>query len=83
MSVAEFLRPEEWLGRGGGPRYVQLRRRLEHGIETGVFAPNSSLPPEREIADITGGKAYMATDATELKEAFREIARSMNVVLTQ
>ena len=53
MSVAEFLRPEEWLGQSPGPRYVQLRRRLEHGIETGVFAPNSSLPPEREIADIT------------------------------
>ena len=53
MSVAEYLRPEEWLGQSAGPRYVQLRRRLEHGIETGVFAPNSSLPPEREIADIT------------------------------
>lgn len=53
MSVAEFLRPEEWLGQSAGPRYVQLRRRLENGIDTGVFAPNSSLPPEREIADIT------------------------------
>ena len=47
MSIAEFLRPEAWLGQTAGPRYVQLRRRLEEGIETGVLAPNSSLPPER------------------------------------
>lgn len=53
MNVFEFLQPEEWLGRTTGPRYVQLRRRLEEGIETGVLAPDTSLPPEREIAEIT------------------------------
>ncbi|MCI5110729.1 MAG: GntR family transcriptional regulator [Marivita sp.] len=53
MSVVDFLRPEGWLGESGGPRYVQLRQRLESGIESGVLAPNSSLPPEREIAEIT------------------------------
>ncbi|WP_424970841.1 GntR family transcriptional regulator [Dinoroseobacter sp. S76] len=53
MSVTEFLRPEGWLGETGGPRYVQLRQRLETGIENGVLPPNSSLPPEREIAEIT------------------------------
>ena len=53
MSAAEFLRPESWLGEASGPRYVQLRRRLEAGIESGVLPPNSSLPPEREIAEIT------------------------------
>lgn len=53
MNVAEFLRPEGWLGHTPGPRYVQLRRRLEEGIKGGVLTPNSSLPPEREIADIT------------------------------
>ncbi len=53
MSVVEFLRPEGWLVNSGGPRYVQLRRRLEQGIGSGVLLPNSSLPPEREIADIT------------------------------
>ncbi|MXW85916.1 MAG: GntR family transcriptional regulator [Boseongicola sp. SB0673_bin_14] len=54
MNAADLLQPEGWLGETGGPRYVQLRRRLELGIETGVLPPNSSLPPEREIADITG-----------------------------
>lgn len=53
MSVVEYLRPEGWLGESGGPRYVQLRQRLESGIENGVLPPNSSLPPEREIAEIT------------------------------
>lgn len=53
MSVIEFLRPEGWLGETGGPRYVQLRQRLETGIESGILPPNSSLPPEREIAEIT------------------------------
>ncbi|MEX0286596.1 MAG: GntR family transcriptional regulator [Paracoccaceae bacterium] len=53
MSVADFLRPEGWLGQSAGPRYVQLRRRLEEGIDTGVLPPNSSLPPEREIAELT------------------------------
>ncbi|RZW12405.1 MAG: GntR family transcriptional regulator [Rhodobacteraceae bacterium] len=53
MSAAEFLNPKVWLGQGSGPRYVQLRRRLEEGIDTGILPPNSSLPPEREIAEIT------------------------------
>lgn len=53
MGAAEFLRPADWLSEDGGPRYVQLQRRLKDGIETGRLAPNSSLPPEREIAEIT------------------------------
>ena len=53
MSAIEFLRPDGWLAKSGGPRYVQLRRRLEEGIDAGVLPPNSSLPPERELADIT------------------------------
>ena len=50
MNAAEFLRPEGWLKREDGPRYVQLRRRLLEGIESGVLPPKSSLPPERELA---------------------------------
>lgn len=52
--VTEFLRPNDWLNQNNGPRYVQLRQRLEAGIALGVLLPNSSLPPEREIAGITG-----------------------------
>ncbi|MEM1388743.1 MAG: GntR family transcriptional regulator [Pseudomonadota bacterium] len=53
MDITEFLHPDAWLSRRAGPRYVQLRRRLEEGIYGGILAPNSSLPPEREIAEIT------------------------------
>ncbi|MEM9247605.1 MAG: GntR family transcriptional regulator [Pseudomonadota bacterium] len=53
MTTVDFLRPESWLVPEGGPRYVQLRRRLIEGIETGILPPNTSLPPEREMAEIT------------------------------
>ena len=53
MTLAEFLKPGKWLSQGAGPRYVQLRRRLDEGIETGLLPPDSSLPPEREIAELT------------------------------
>lgn len=53
MNTVEFLRPSGWLGQNEGPRYVQLRQRLENGIACGLLPPNSSLPPEREIAEIT------------------------------
>lgn len=52
-DIIDLLRPEGWFSRNAGPRYVQLRRRLEQGIEDGILAPNTSLPPEREIAEIT------------------------------
>ncbi|WP_204115315.1 GntR family transcriptional regulator [Shimia biformata] len=53
MTITEFLAPDQWLDQHGGPRYVQLRSRLEAAIDAGILPPNSSLPPEREIADIT------------------------------
>jgi GntR family transcriptional regulator len=53
VKIEEFLKPDAWLGQSAGPRYVQLRRRLESGIRDGILAPNSSLPPERELAQMT------------------------------
>ncbi len=53
MSITDFLRPDAWLGRDNGPRYVQLRRRLQEGVDTGVLPPGSSLPSERELVEIT------------------------------
>lgn len=53
MNVAEFLNPDHWMGKGAGPRYVQLRRRIEEGIETGLLEPDTPLPPERELAQMT------------------------------
>ena len=53
MSIAEFLAPDRWLQSDGGPRYMQLRKRLTDGVEQGVLKAGNPLPPEREIATIT------------------------------
>ena len=54
MTISTFLQPEDWLRPDAGPRYAQLRRRLQDAIADGILAANASLPPEREIAEITG-----------------------------
>ena len=53
MNVAHFLDPEGWLQPDGGPRYMQLRKRLNDGVDQGLLKAGSPLPPEREIASIT------------------------------
>ena len=54
MTVAAFLSPQKWLQTDAGPRYIQLRKRLSDGVDTDVLAPGDPIPPEREIAAITG-----------------------------
>ena len=39
---------------GAGPLYRQLTRRIAAAIETGALEPGQSLPPEREMAALTG-----------------------------
>ncbi len=53
-TVTEYLLPEGWLSDDGGPLYVQLRKRIESGIGSGFLAPDMPIPPEREIASLTG-----------------------------
>lgn len=77
MSAAEFLVPDAWLNQSGGPRYVRLRRRLEEGIESGVLPPNSSLPPEREMAEITG------LSRVTVRKAIQELVRRGAIVQRQ
>ncbi len=77
MTITEFLHPESWLGRDAGPRYVQLRRRLEEAIETGLLAPNSSLPPEREIAELTD------LSRVTVRKAIHELVKKGSVVQKQ
>lgn len=54
MNFHDFLRPDLWLSSASGPRYLQLRRRIEEGIAAGHLPPHSPLPPERELASLTG-----------------------------
>lgn len=41
-------------GAGAGPLYLQLQRRIAEAIATGRLAPGASLPPERDMASLTG-----------------------------
>ena len=53
MSIQEVFDPSKWLSFTRGPRYIQLRRRIEKAIESGQLPPGTPLPPEREIASMT------------------------------
>ncbi len=54
MRLERFFEPEGWLSPTGGPRYLQLRRHLLTAIKSGAMEPETPLPPEREIAAMTG-----------------------------
>jgi GntR family transcriptional regulator len=53
MSIQGVFDPTSWLSPSGGPRYLQLRRRIEEAIVNGQLPPGTPLPPEREIASMT------------------------------
>ncbi|MCA8881476.1 MAG: GntR family transcriptional regulator [Rhodobacteraceae bacterium] len=77
MNMTEFLSSDDWLDRDKGPRYVQLRQRLEEAIDQGILAPNSSLPPEREIAEITD------LSRVTVRKAIQDLVRNGRVVQRQ
>lgn len=52
--MSALFRAEAFADEGAGPLYVQLTRRIAEAIEMGVLKPGQSLPPEREIAALTG-----------------------------
>lgn len=54
MSVIDYFKPDDWLGSSTGPRYRRLQERIEEAIGNDLLAPGAPLPPEREIANITG-----------------------------
>ena len=46
--------PEGFDETGAGPLYLQLQRRLSHAVAEGRLKPGDSLPPERDMATLTG-----------------------------
>lgn len=54
MTATQYLGTGDWLASGSGPLYARLRQRLQQGIASGVLTPENALPPEREIALLTG-----------------------------
>jgi len=65
MQIEEFLNPNNWLTASAGPRYLQLRRHLEKGINDGELPADSHLPAEREIAATTGLSRVTVRKAVE------------------
>lgn len=52
--MQEIFSPQGFDESGGGPLYLQLHRRLAEAIASGRLKPGDSLPPEREMAAMTG-----------------------------
>ena len=52
-SINKLLTQDTWLQPSGGPRYLQLSRHLAQKIRSGALSPETSLPSEREMAQIT------------------------------
>jgi GntR family transcriptional regulator len=47
-----LFHPDAWFRDGHGPRYEQLYRHLVAAIADGRLAPETQIPPERELADL-------------------------------
>lgn len=77
MTIEGFLNPDLWMVANGGPRYLQLRKRLSDGIEQSILKPGSPLPPEREIAGITN------LSRVTVRKAIQELAADGQVVQKQ
>lgn len=50
---------------GGGPLYLQLQRRIGDAIASGRLKPGDSLPPERDMATMTGLSRVTVRKAVE------------------
>ena len=52
--MSDLFSPDAFSDSGGGPLYVQLHRRIAEAIASGRLRPGDNLPPEREMAAMTG-----------------------------
>lgn len=52
--MQDLFAPDAFQETGAGPLYLQLHRRIAEAIESGKLKPGDSLPPEREMAAMTG-----------------------------
>ncbi len=77
MSIAAFLAPDQWQSARNGPLYVQLFQRLTDAVAQGLLPPGSTLPPEREIAQLT------ALSRVTVRRAVQLLARDGLIVQKQ
>ena len=77
MSIAAYLAPDQWQSAHRGPLYVQLFQRLSDAVAQGLLPPGSTLPPEREIAQLT------ALSRVTVRKAVQMLARDGVIVQKQ
>lgn len=74
MNIVDFLSPADWFRPDGGPRYIQLQKRIAAGVSEGILPPGSPLPAEREIAAITD------LSRVTVRKAMRPLAEDGTIV---
>ncbi|TWT99615.1 von Willebrand factor type A domain protein [Botrimarina colliarenosi] len=57
--------------------------RADVTVHTVTFSPNADINRMRAVANATGGRSFHADTAADLAEAFREIARTLPVLVTE
>lgn len=77
MNIADFLSATPAAEAGAGPRYVQLRRRIKDAIDSGILPPESALPSEREIGQLTD------LSRVTVRKAIQALVESGDVVQRQ
>jgi GntR family transcriptional regulator len=69
-----LFEPEAFGGAGAGPLYLQLNRRIAAAIDAGALTPGEGLPPEREMASLTG------LSRVTVRKAVQSLVRSGHLV---
>jgi GntR family transcriptional regulator len=77
MNIADFLSATPAAEAGAGPRYVQLRKRIKDAIDSGILPPDSALPSEREIGQLTD------LSRVTVRKAIQALVESGDVVQRQ
>lgn len=63
--MERLFAPEGFVEVGAGPLYLQLQRRIGEAIASGRLKPGDSLPPERDMAAMTGLSRVTVRKAVE------------------
>ena len=74
MGIEEILNPDTWLTTTGGPRYVQLRRRLESAITDGRLSSGRRRELAEDVDALARGFGYR-NRLFHAEVAFRERSR--------
>ena len=63
--MERLFTPDGFDETGAGPLYLQLQRRIAEAVATGRLRPGDSLPPERDMAAMTGLSRVTVRKAVE------------------